>query len=116
VLPYREEDGWASESVSKFWRKKTLFPERNQTEGLSALRGLDKVNAFVKSEMKKGYCGVDSSGSRQRQVASSCEHGNVPLGSTKLWTVLDKLSNRVALLEGLFSMEFAINTISQHVP
>jgi hypothetical protein len=36
-----------------------------------------------------GRCGVDSSGSEYGPVAGSCEHSNVPSGSTKGGEFLD---------------------------
>ena len=54
VVPYEEEGGWASKSVSKFWREKTLFPEGNQTKGLSALRRLDTIKLLRKIRNEEG--------------------------------------------------------------
>jgi hypothetical protein len=36
-----------------------------------------------------GRCGLDSCGTRQGQVAGSCEHGNGPSGSVKVREFLD---------------------------
>jgi hypothetical protein len=35
-----------------------------------------------------GRCGLDSSGSGQGTVVSSCEHSNEPLGSIKVENIL----------------------------
>jgi hypothetical protein len=50
-------------------------------------------------------CGLDSFGSGQRQVTSSCEHGNKPSISIKCGDSLDKLSVLLASQEGLCSIE-----------
>jgi hypothetical protein len=36
-----------------------------------------------------GEYGVDSSGSGQGPVVSSCEHGNEPSGSIKYWEIIE---------------------------
>lgn len=43
----------------------------------------------IKTELKEGEPTLDSSGSRQGLVVSSCEHGNEPAGSMKLGEFLD---------------------------
>jgi hypothetical protein len=40
-----------------------------------------------------GRCGLDSSGSEQRPLAGSCEHGNEPSGSIKDREFLDLLND-----------------------
>jgi hypothetical protein len=40
-----------------------------------------------------GRCGLDASGSRQKPVAGSCEHGNESSGSVKGGEFLDYLSD-----------------------
>jgi hypothetical protein len=43
-------------------------------------------------------CGLNSSGSGQGPIVSSCKHGNEPSGSIKCWEFLERLSN-CSLLE-----------------
>jgi hypothetical protein len=42
---------------------------------------------------RKGWCGLDWSGSGQEQVESSCEFGNEPLGSIKCWETIEWPNN-----------------------
>jgi hypothetical protein len=40
-----------------------------------------------------GWCGLNSSGSGEGPVESSCEHNNEPSGCLKFWEILEDLSN-----------------------
>jgi hypothetical protein len=40
-----------------------------------------------------GLYGLDLSGSGERQVEGSCEHGTEPSGSIKYWQILEQLSD-----------------------
>jgi hypothetical protein len=69
----------------------------------------------IKMNLMEVGCGLDPSGSGLGPVAGSCEHSNVPSGSTKGRTFLEQLSTLSASQEGLCSMEFVSCLIPGYV-
>jgi hypothetical protein len=67
-----------------FWWKNQK--ERDHWEELDVSR---KIILRRILENRMGWNGLDSSGSGQRPVEGSCEHGNEPSGSIKCWEILE---------------------------
>jgi hypothetical protein len=53
-----------------------------------------------------GQCGLDSSGSKQRQVVGCCEHGDEPLSYIKCGKILQLSEDLLAFEEDLCFMGF----------
>jgi hypothetical protein len=51
------------------------------------------IGEKARGKDRKGWCGLDWSGSGQEQVESSCEFGIEPLGSIKCWETIKWLNN-----------------------
>jgi hypothetical protein len=63
-----------------------------------------------------GRCGLDSSGSGQRPMASSCEHSNEPLGLIKDGKILNWLSNYQLLTKDSAQwINIAFNCFADHI-
>jgi hypothetical protein len=57
---------------------------------LAAIMDANKVKLKgILERERMGWYGLDRSGSGQRPMEDSCEHGNEPSGSIKCWEVLE---------------------------
>jgi hypothetical protein len=64
-------------------------PERKRPLGRHRRRWEDNIRMNLMEKVLVGRCGLDASGSGQKSVAGSCEHGSEPSGYIKGREFLD---------------------------
>jgi hypothetical protein len=68
---------------TKFWSENLKVRDHIKDLGIDGRVILELISGKMSGKVRM----VDSSGSRQGSVAGSCEHGNEPYGSKKMWGI-----------------------------